>query len=190
MKYLILSLIAALIFLLYTGRRKTNQKPNTVKVSEKQPNIGANCSEEPIKRVPQQQQINQIAARDAFLNNISLFSPLLSSLDNGSFGQKEVLSKWDDEIIDTNDFDLINLWKLVRSNGNSVKRIFAQWGLAPELCTEFECMDYHKSMYESVNEQPISVGVRYSVVSFPWILTSHDKSDKVVKTIVKKGQVK
>lgn len=134
--------------------------------------------------------INQIAARNVFIKNINRFIPLLPSLTDGTYDQKETQNQWDDEIIDINNFDLINLWHIVRKNSDTVKHILAQWGLTPDLCTKFQCMPFHISMYESVNGEPITVGTTYGVEVPCWILTAHIADGKTEKKVIKKGKVK
>ncbi len=134
--------------------------------------------------------INQIAAKAAFINNLSQFSSLLPTLVDGSYSQNEVKSMWNDVIIDINDWDLINLWQLVRKNSESIKHILAQWGLTPDLCTQFQCMEFHKDMYEAIDGQPIVNGKEYQVISPCWILSKVSESGKTIKEVVTKGRVK
>ncbi|MBD5365025.1 MAG: hypothetical protein HDR79_08795 [Bacteroides sp.] len=139
---------------------------------------------------PKQQTFNQAAAKSAFFNNLPIFIPLLHTLTDGTYEQKEVKGQWDDEVIDINNADLINLWHIARKNANTVKHILAQWGLTPDLCTEFQCMPFHLSMYQTSNGAPLVVGTTYTVESPCWVLSNHNSNGQSEKTIILKGVVK
>ena len=134
--------------------------------------------------------INQVAARQTFLKNVDKFSSLLPSLLDGGFKGQQKQSLWDDEIIDLQDQDLLALCKLVRNDEKTVKHILSQWGLTSDNCSSFQCMEFHKDMYETSEGKPLEIGEKYEVVAPCWILTIHGDDDKIVKKIVRKGVVK
>lgn len=173
----------------YSYCRRINQRTNNNSNLNARPSTKMVGTSEDTTQPPKK-PINQVAARTAFLNNISKFAALLPSLENGTYSQKEVQSKWDDQVIDTNDWDLINMWQLVRKNPNSVKHIFAQWGLTPDLCTRFQCMDFHKGMYESTDGTLLENIKEYEVISPCWVLAETNIDGSIKKSVIYKGKVK
>lgn len=129
--------------------------------------------------------INQSAAKLAFLQNIRSFLPKLNSLYDSSYNS----SDWTDAIIDTNNDDLIRLWKKINSDTSAILRVFASWGLTPDLCTSFICLQMHQEQYVKTDGSPLIVGQKYSVVKPCWIIVLKNNEDKFVKQVLLKGQV-
>lgn len=129
--------------------------------------------------------LNQMAAKVAFLNNISRFAPRLQSLCDGTYDHND----WVDDIIDINDDDLMCLWKKIHNDSKAIVRILSVWGLKPEMCTSFVCMDAHKDLYALTDGNEMEIGEKYVVKQPCWILTEVNSEGKSVKKVIVKGKV-
>lgn len=134
---------------------------------------------------PEKKPLNSSVAKKAFLGNINRFISKLNSLCDGTYNEND----WIDDIIDINNHDLIGFWKKCYRDENSVLRLLAMWGIAPDKCTSFVAMDYHKEMYELADNTPIMKGNTYKVKTPCWILTSSDGDGKTKKSIILKGKI-
>lgn len=185
--------IVLVISLGYTYYKKRCNKPTqngnyTPKVS----NVSPQATEKPVNKQvnsrPRTSAVtfNQYAAREAFIRNIQRFAPLLQTLNNKTYNSNQ----WSTEIIDINDKDLTELWKLIHSDELKIKRILSQWGITSDTCTSFQCFDFHKEMYCTSDGSALKTGETYNVSKPCWILTIQGNSGKTTKSIIIKGEVK
>lgn len=129
--------------------------------------------------------INQMAAKSAFLKHVNQFAPRLNSLCDGTYKG----SDWVDEIIEINDQDLIELWKKIHNESKAILRVLSGWGLKPEMCMSFVCMETHKNLYATANGLPMEIGKTYNVTKQCWILTTANAEGKNIKSVLVKGEV-
>ena len=129
--------------------------------------------------------INQMAAKTAFMDNIQRFIPKLNSLLDGSYNGND----WTDDVIDINESNLIEYWKKAYKESRSVLRLLSVWGLKPDMCTSFVCMDLHKEMYDKADGSSIETGLTYKVIKHCWLLTQTKPDGRVEKKVIIKGVV-
>ncbi len=166
------------------AKNTTSCQPETPKPK---PQVATSIA--PVKDEPRK-KFNQVAAKNACLNNIDRFAPLLHSLVDGTYSQPSIQAQWNDLIVDINNQDLIDMWHLMRKSDSTIKQVLAQWGLTSDTCTNFDCMDFHKSIYATESGQSLMTGKHYTVLSPCWILTSNSDNGAAQKIVVKKGIVK
>ena len=128
---------------------------------------------------------NQNVAKKAFLDNIKAFAPKLNTLLDGSYNG----NAWTEEIININSNDLTTFWKQIYRDSNAVLRILSMWGIKPDACTSFVANETYQSMYTKSDGTPISLNERYNVAKQCWILTQTNDENKVVKSVLAKGEV-
>lgn len=125
-------------------------------------------------------------AKDAFIENINLFKPLLRNLHLNSMDSQI----WQEAIISTNNQELLDYWKKVKGNASSWLTILQMWGIKLDACQSFICIESYKELYETNDGTLLENGKKYSVESPCWILTKTDKYGKTSKEIILKGKVK
>lgn len=125
-------------------------------------------------------------AKQAFLNNIDRLVPFFSGVKDITIDKNGLT----DAIIDINDDDLLALWHQTMNNPKMWITLMASFGLSADARTVFVAMDIHKTMYTTNDGSEIQLGLRYSVISACWILTTTDEDGRSVKKVVKKGMVK
>lgn len=126
-----------------------------------------------------------ISAKDAFLGNIGRFKDLLPSLTDDTYNSKD----WTDVIVDINNKNLIEYWNKVHRDKQTVLRILSSWGIKPDMCTSFVCMDAHRDLYILKDGGALEVGKKYNVVKRCWILTKTTNEGKSVKQVIVKGEI-
>lgn len=129
--------------------------------------------------------INLLAAKVAFLNNITRFVPKLNTLCDGTYNS----SDWTEDIIDINDENLMAFWKKIHMDNKAILRVLSGWGLKPEMCSSFMCLAAHKELYTKADGTLIEVGKNYNVIKQCWILTEVDADGKTAKRVLVKGEV-
>ena len=129
--------------------------------------------------------INQTKAKEAFMNNLNRFIPKMNMLLMEPYQSEE----WTDLIIDINDANLIQLWKKIYNNKNSILRVLSSWGIKPDTCTSFVCMDAHKELYLTSENSQLEIGRNYVVTKPYWVLTTQNFEGKIEKHIILKGEV-
>lgn len=132
-----------------------------------------------------QKPLNQMAAKIAFLNNITRFIPKLNTLLDDSYKGND----WTDDIIDINDPNLIEYWKIIYKDKKTVLRVLSVWGLKPDMCMSFLSTDAHRYMYTKADGTPIEIGKNYNVIKHCWILSQTNSAGKNKKTVIVKGEV-
>lgn len=175
-----IALVAILGIYVFKASQKGVNKTKSKVIKENDDVIKPNLPSEP-KQPAQPKPLNQMAAKTAFLNNINRFVPRLNSLCDGTYNGND----WIDDIVDINDDDLMFLWKKIYNDSKAIVRILSAWGLKPEMCTSFVCMDAHKDLYTLVDGAAIEVGKQYVVKQQCWILTKNSNGESVKKVIVK-----
>lgn len=160
-----------------------NEFPHDVKNN----NPKENHDDSKWKALPTNQgrSINQMAAKRAFLENIDVFAPKLSTLLSDNYNQSE----WTDEIIGINNPDLIQIWKKIYKNKESVLRLFSSWGLKPEMCSSFVCQPSNRELYQLTDHSMLEIGKKYIVTSMCWILTATNEKGENIKKVIIKGIV-
>lgn len=123
-------------------------------------------------------------AKKAFLENLPKLLPYFSGVSEIIIDKKGLT----DAIIDINDADLTALWNQTIDKPEMWINIMASFGVAADNRTEFAAMEKHLEMYSSIDDSPLEVGSRYSVLSACWILTESVEG-KTIKKVVKKGLV-
>lgn len=125
------------------------------------------------------------SAKDAFINNLSLFVPHLNSLLGNDYKEET----WTDFIIDINNEELTKLWKRVHSRPEAMLRLLASWGICPDRCMEFVASKAECDNYDLADGGYITQGKLYVVVSNCWIYTTTENNQTIKKVIVK-GEAK
>ena len=123
-------------------------------------------------------------AKKAFLENLSKLMPFFTGVTEINVDKKGLT----DAIIDINDADLISLWNQTIDKPEKWINIVNSFGVAADNRTEFVAMEKHLEMYSLIDDSPLEVGSRYSVLSACWILTE-SVNEKTTKRVVKKGIV-
>ena len=191
-----IALVTYILITLYRRYKQKEKSDHTEKspIMFSEPALPVSHTENPISYTDNKNVrpvFNQVAARNAFMKNINRFTPKLHTLTDNTYSNKDIREDWYNEIIDINDHDLCELWKLIYKDEAAVKRIFAQWGLSPDQCTSFYAFKMHTDMYQTEDGASVKEGGSYNVMSPCWILTTHDKdSGKDVKSVILKGVVK
>lgn len=133
--------------------------------------------------------VNKNQAKKAFLSNIQIFVPILSSLNDDTFNAKV----WTEYIVTVNDFHLIELWKKYVSaedTKNKWKRLLASWQVKSDVCKSFTCVsEDNKASYTLSDGSAIAEGVKYKVEIPCWVYTFEKEDGTIVKDILTKGIV-
>ncbi|MBR4303269.1 MAG: hypothetical protein IKT80_06915 [Bacteroidaceae bacterium] len=133
--------------------------------------------------------VNKNQAKKAFLSNIQIFVPILSSLNDDTFNAKV----WTEYIVTVNDFHLIELWKKYVSaedTKNKWKRLLASWQVKSDVCKSFTCVNEdNKASYTLKDGSAIIEGVKYKVEKPCWVYTFEKEDGTIVKDILTKGIV-
>lgn len=125
------------------------------------------------------------SAKDAFINNLSLFVPHLNSLLGNDYKEKT----WTDFIIDINNEELTKYWKRVHSRPEAILRLLASWGICPDRCMEFVASKAECDNYDLADGEYITQGKPYVVVSNCWIYTTTE-NNQTIKKVILKGEAK
>lgn len=125
------------------------------------------------------------SAKDAFINNLSLFVPHLNSLLGNDYKEET----WTDFIIDINNEELTKLWKRVHSRPEAMLRLLASWGICPDRCMEFVASKAECDNYDLADGGYITQGKPYVVVSNCWIYTTTE-NNQTIKKVILKGEAK
>mgnify|MGYP000763703238 CR=1 FL=1 len=125
------------------------------------------------------------SAKDAFINNLTLFVPHLNSLLGNAYKEET----WTDIIIGINNDELTSLWKRVHSRPEAMLRLLASWGICPDRCMEFVASKAECDNYDLADGGYIIQGEHYVVVSNSWIYTTTE-NNQTIKKIILKGEAK
>lgn len=129
--------------------------------------------------------VNQNAAKKTFLDNINVFIPKFNSLLDGSYSG----NAWTEDVITINDENLTAFWKQIYRDGNAVLRVLSMWGIKPDMCTSFVANETYQNMYTKSDGTTIALNERYNVAKQCWILSQTNEENKVVKSVLVKGEV-
>lgn len=143
------------------GEQKQNGVNTSTKLLQNQPLTSIECTK---------------SAKDAFIENIERFIPLLTSLCDGTFKS----SDWTDIIIDIDNDELTIYWQKAHKSVESWMRLLASWGLKSDNCTGFIGMIAYSGKYVLKDGTNIVVGRKYKVDTQCWVLTTTDTIGKVV----------
>lgn len=125
---------------------------------------------------------SQVSAKEAFLGNIDKFAPHLVNLEKGEVDW----NKWSDVIIEISNNNLYHVWKSVLKKHDAWIRVMASWGLSFDSCIEFVYAKGREDLYDTEDGTKMQEGIKYSVLSPCWIVTTSIGK----KSVVKKGVVK
>lgn len=130
---------------------------------------------------------NTAIAKQTFIKSIDSFIPLFRKLSDS----KEAKEAWTDAVIDTNDFNLIAIWKLcVNKPFASWINILASWGIKAEKCTGLIYSELYNGMYITESEEDLQPGKEYIVTEPCWILTYEDADGITQKKVLLAGIIR
>lgn len=124
------------------------------------------------------------SAREALLANLIGLQPLFTALEQNMTPMPEV----SDAIIEINNPELMALWVKISKNPESIKRVFAMWGIKKEDEMQFQTQPHHKERYQTSDGGVPEDGAIYKVTSPCWILTETDKRGVSSKSVIFKGR--
>lgn len=124
------------------------------------------------------------SAREALLANLIGLQPLFTALEQNLTPIPEI----SDAIIEINNPELMALWVKISKNPESIKRVFAMWGIKKEDEMQFQTQPHHKERYQTSDGGVPEDGAIYKVTSPCWILTETDKRGVSSKSVIFKGR--
>lgn len=170
--------VGLLALVKFTNKTKTKNTKGQAKANTIHPT--PKYSEADLSKATKQTK----AAKTSFLENIDRFTPMLTSLSDGSFNA----SDWTETIVDINNDELTQYWIKANKSADSLCRLLASWGIKSDNCTSFRAMDIHREMYKQVDGSETELGKTYSVVRNCWIMTDSDNTNKVIVFGIVKAQ--
>lgn len=108
-----------------------------------------------------------VPAREAFLQNISLFAPLLPRLLSDNMGH----AGWQRAVAAVGNPELTAYWKKSRGKSKQWRRILHMWGIEPDRRSVITGDDAEAINYLTVSGEPLEQGRSYVVKSPCWKLT-------------------
>lgn len=153
----------------------------TLKEQLKKENVKAQSHEPTVSVVSNSDKKMPGPAKDAFVKNLSLFTPHLNSLLGHDYKEET----FTDLIIGINNEELTNLWKRVHSRPEAMLRLLASWGICPDRCMEFVASKTECDIYDLVDGGHITQGERYVVISNSWVYTTTENNQNIKKIIIK-----
>lgn len=173
--------IFGMIIAFVLGRSITRKKEQKDNINNKVNDDTSIMDTGEMKIIKKKNNIQQ-SAKEAFIMNIGRFTPYFNQLLQEQFDAED----WTDTIIDINNDELIEYWKRVHSNVDSILRMLAMWGVRRDTCTSFTSMKSYVAMYDTEDGTSLIDGVKYEVITPCWILTDMSTG---AKKIVLKGVV-
>lgn len=152
---------------------------------------GSTTQTEVEKRIEESTKINTLvgncSSKQAFINNLNMFLPLLPKLQHGIMDSKE----WNSVILSINNPNLTSDWEK-RCNLPIQRWIdkLASWGVSCEKCTAFKGNSYYEDKYDITTDSKMVDGKQYEVIDWYWVLTATNEAGGVEKRIILKGKAK
>ena len=162
----------------YIHKKQTNGERKTNLPVDEKPVTGI---EIPVTPFP------NTSAKEAFLKNLDNLKPLFALISEKEppIPAQKIELLWDETIKAIENKELIEI-RSVSKQRNRWYMVLASWGISCERCLEFTATTEKREWYALKDGTKPNEGKRYSVISYPCILT--DGADGL-KTVIIRGVV-
>lgn len=126
-------------------------------------------------------------AEIAFERNLEKIVPLLRGVAKDRISN---IADWNSVIIGINNDELTDMWKTGAHRPEMWVTYLQTFGLQVDWVESFECIEEHKEMYSTIENESPEVGKKYVVTSPCWIYTNESNQKSVIlKGVVKQKEI-
>lgn len=126
-------------------------------------------------------------AEIAFERNLQKIVPLLRGVTKDGISNIE---DWNSVVISIDNDELTDMWKTGANRPEMWVTYLQTFGLQVDWVEAFECIEEHKEMYYTNENESPEVGVKYVVTSPCWIYTNESNQKSVIlKGIVRQKEI-